>query len=288
MRDRASPSSRVDEMSNDSAWTSIRPQTGWRVVDLCEVWAYRELLLTLTLKDIRVRYKQTVIGAAWAVFQPLLTMIIFTIIFGRLAKIPSDEYPYPIFVFAALLPWMFFANAITSSANSLVISSQLVSKIYFPRIIIPMSSIGVSLVDFIFSTAVMLVLMVIFDVSWTFQLLMMPLVMFGVILCALGVGTLLSALTVSYRDLRFVIPFAVQIWMFLSPVVYGTRFIPEDYRWIILINPMTGYIEGFRSAILGGAIDWFALGVSFSISVALLMAGSMYFRSVERQFADVI
>ncbi|NIM26759.1 MAG: ABC transporter permease [Gammaproteobacteria bacterium] len=275
-------------MLNDSAWTSIRPQTGWRVVDLREVWAYRELLLTLTLKDIRVRYKQTVIGAAWAVFQPLLTMIIFTIIFGRLAKIPSGEYPYPIFVFAALLPWMFFANAITSSANSLVISSQLVNKIYFPRIIIPMSSIGVSFVDFMFSTAVLLVLMVIFDVSWTFQLLMMPLVMFGVILCALGVGTLLSALTVSYRDLRFVIPFAVQIWMFLSPVVYGTSFIPEDYRWIILINPMTGYIEGFRSAILGGAIDWFALGVSFSISVALLMAGSMYFRSVERKFADVI
>ncbi len=288
MRDRASSSSRVDEMLNDSAWTSIRPQTGWRVVDLREVWAYRELLLTLTLKDIRVRYKQTVIGAAWAVFQPLLTMIIFTIIFGRLAKIPSGEYPYPIFVFAALLPWMFFANAITSSANSLVISSQLVNKIYFPRIIIPMSSIGVSFVDFMFSTAVLLVLMVIFDVSWTFQLLMMPLVMFGVILCALGVGTLLSALTVSYRDLRFVIPFAVQIWMFLSPVVYGTSFIPEDYRWIILINPMTGYIEGFRSAILGGAIDWFALGVSFSISVALLMAGSMYFRSVERKFADVI
>ncbi len=288
MRDRASSSSRVDEMLNDSAWTSIRPQTGWRVVDLREVWAYRELLLTLTLKDIRVRYKQTVIGAAWAVFQPLLTMIIFTIIFGRLAKIPSGEYPYPIFVFAALLPWMFFANAITSSANSLVISSQLVNKIYFPRIIIPMSSIGVSFVDFMFSTAVLLVLMVIFDVSWTFQLLMMPLMMFGVILCALGVGTLLSALTVSYRDLRFVIPFAVQIWMFLSPVVYGTSFIPEDYRWIILINPMTGYIEGFRSAILGGAIDWFALGVSFSISVALLMAGSMYFRSVERKFADVI
>jgi lipopolysaccharide transport system permease protein len=275
-------------MLNDPTWSSIRPQTGWHVVDLREVWAYRDLLLTLTLKDVKVRYKQTVIGAAWAVFQPLIMMMIFTIIFGRLARIPSDGYPYPIFVFAALLPWMFFANAISTSGNSLVSSSQLVSKIYFPRIIIPMSSIGVCLVDFTISTLVLLVLMIIFGVSWTTQLLMIPVVMFGVIMCAVGIGALLSALTVSYRDLRFVIPFAVQIWMFLSPVVFGVRFIPDDYRWLILVNPMTGYIEGFRSAVLGSSIDWFALGISFFLSLVLLMLGSIYFRKVERRFADVI
>lgn len=257
-------------------------------MNLREVWAYRDLLLTLTMKDVKVRYKQTVIGAVWAILQPVIMMMIFTIIFGRLAQIPSDGHPYPIFVFAALLPWMFFANAVSTSGNSLVNASELVSKIYFPRLIIPMSSIGVCLVDFSVSMLVLLVLMVIYDVSWTVQLLMMPVVMSGVVICVVGMGALLSALTVSYRDVRFVIPFVVQIWMFLTPVVYGVRFIPDEYQWLILINPMTGYIEAFRSAVLGSPINWFALGVSLLLSLLLLICGAIYFRKVERRFADVI
>lgn len=269
-------------------WTSIRPQEGWHLLDFKEIWAYRELLVVLAIRDVKVRYKQTILGATWAVIQPLVTMVVFTIIFGRLAGIPSEGFPYPVFVYAALLPWIFFANVISASGNSLIGSAQLVSKVYFPRVIIPLSSIGSGLVDLFVSTVILFLLMLFYGVSWTSQLLFAPLLMVGVVLCALGVGTILSALTVSYRDFRFVIPFMVQIWMYLTPVVYGVDFIPEKYRWLLMLNPMTGFIDGYRAAFLGRPFDLAAIGVSVTFSLALFVIGTTYFRQVERRFADVI
>ncbi|MCZ6675178.1 MAG: ABC transporter permease [Verrucomicrobia bacterium] len=278
----------VQELFSHEHVTRVMPQKGWHMPDFKELWAYRELLLVLALRDIKVRYKQTVLGVTWAIIQPLTTMLIFTIIFGRLAKIPSEGYPYAIFVYAALLPWTFFANALSTSGNSLVGSSNLVSKIYFPRLIIPMASIGGGLVDFLFSTVILFLLMIHFDVVWTSNLLMAPLLLLGVMLTALGVGSLLSALTVSYRDFRFVVPFLIQIWMFLSPVVYGVGFIPEKWRWLLLLNPMTGYIDGFRAAFLGKSFDWTALGGSTILSLSIFVIGIAYFTKVERRFSDVI
>ena len=277
-----------DDIFSSSHWTSIRPQSGWHLLDFREVWAYRELLAALAIRDIKVRYKQTVLGAAWAIIQPLTTMVIFTIIFGRLAQIPSEGFPYPVFVYSALLPWIFFANAISTSGNSLVGSTQLVSKVYFPRLIIPLSSIGAGLVDLLVSTAIMLLLMLFYGVNLTSHVLLAPFLMFGVTLCALGVGTILSALTVSYRDFRFVIPFMVQIWMYLTPVVYGVGFIPENYRWLLMLNPMSGYIDGYRAAFLGRPFDWAAIGISTAFTLVLFAIGTTYFQRVERRFADII
>ena len=277
-----------DDIFSSSHWTSIRPQSGWHLLDFREVWAYRELLAALAIRDIKVRYKQTVLGAAWAIIQPLTTMVIFTIIFGRLAQIPSEGFPYPVFVYSALLPWIFFANAISTSGNSLVGSTQLVSKVYFPRLIIPLSSIGAGLVDLLVSTAILLLLMLFYGVNLTSHVLLAPFLMFGVTLCALGVGTILSALTVSYRDFRFVIPFMVQIWMYLTPVVYGVGFIPENYRWLLMLNPMSGYIDGYRAAFLGRPFDWAAIGISAAFTLVLFAIGTTYFQRVERRFADII
>lgn len=269
-------------------WTSIQPPESWRFFDLKEVWSYRGLLATLAARDIKVRYKQTILGATWAIIQPVTTMVIFTIIFGRLAGIPSEGFPYPIFVYSALLPWTFFANAIAASGNSLVGSAQLVSKVYFPRLIIPLASIGSGLVDLLISTSILLLLMVYYEVSWTSQLFAVPLLMCGIVVCALGVGTILSALTVSYRDFRFVVPFMVQIWMYLTPVVYGLNFIPEKYRWLMSLNPMTGYIESYRAAFLGKPFVWMEIGTSAIFTIVLFSIGIIYFQKVERRFADVI
>jgi lipopolysaccharide transport system permease protein len=277
-----------NDIFSSEHWTTIRPQKTWRLVDFREIWAYRELFMTLAVRDIKVRYKQTVLGAAWAIIQPLTTMVIFTIIFGRLAQIPSEGFPYPVFVYSALLPWIFFANAVSTSGNSLVGSMQLVSKVYFPRLIVPLSSIGAGVVDLLVSTVILLLLMLFYGVSWTGHILLAPILVLGVILCALGVGTILAALTVSYRDFRYVIPFMVQIWMYLTPVVYGAGFIPEPYRWLLFLNPMSGYIGGYRSAFLGQPIDWIAISVSVALSLVLLVIGVAYFHKVERRFADVI
>jgi len=268
--------------------TTIRARSGWRMLDFKEIWSYRELLSVLTMRDIKVRYKQTVLGAAWAIIQPLTTMLIFTVIFGRLAKIPSEGFPYPVFVYAGLLPWTFFANALSSSGNSLVGSAHLISKVYFPRLIIPLSSVGAGLVDLLISTIILLLLMLWFHVPLTLHILAAPLLMFGVVTTALGVGTLLSALTVSYRDFRFVVPFMIQIWLYLTPVVYGVSFIPEKYRWLLLLNPMAGYIDGFRAAFLGKPFNPASLIISAVLSIILLCFGAAYFAKVERRFADVI
>jgi lipopolysaccharide transport system permease protein len=268
--------------------TLIRPRRGWRSLDFKELWAYRELLWVLTLRDIKVRYKQTVLGVAWAVIQPVMTMIVFSIFFGRLARMPSDGFPYPVFVYAALLPWTFFANAVGGSANSLVGSANLISKVYFPRLIIPLSSVGAGLVDFAISAVILLVMMLVYGVGWSVNLLLAPALVLAVIFTALGVGTLLSALTVAYRDFRYVVPFLIQLWMFVTPVVYPASLVPEHWQWLFYLNPMAGLIEGFRAAFLGRPFDIVGLSISFTVAVAFFLAGILYFEKVERRFADII
>jgi len=279
--------SREDFFSHEHL-TVIEPAKGWRAMNFKELWAYRELLLVLVERDIKVRYKQTVLGVVWAVLQPVVTMVIFTVIFGGLAKIPSDGYPYAVFVFAALLPWTFFANAVSGSSMSLVNSANMVSKVYFPRIIIPLSSIGSGLIDMMISMFVLFAMMIWFGVGWSLNLLLIPVLLLSVIFTALGVGTLLSALTVAYRDFRFVIPFMVQIWMYATPVVYPASLVPEKWQWVMFLNPMAGVIEAFRSAFLGRPFDLAAIGISLAIAVAIFIWGVAYFEKVERRFADII
>ena len=268
--------------------TVIEPPKGWHMLNWRELWAYRELLWVLTARDIKVRYKQTVLGAAWAIVRPVLTMLIFSVVFGTLAKMPSDGFPYPVFVYAALLPWTFFATAISTSGQSLVGSTNLVSKVYFPRLIIPLSSIGAGLIDLAISTGILLLMMLWYGVGWSVNLLAAPVLLMAVIFIALGVGTLLSALTVAYRDFTHLTPFIVQIWMYVTPVIFPVSLVPERWQWLLYLNPMTGLIEGFRSAFLGKAFDMQGLGISFAIAVIIFVIGITYFEKVERRFADII
>lgn len=266
----------------------IEPQSGWRAIDIKEIWRFRELIWTLASRDIRVRYKQTVIGIAWAVLQPVMLMTIFTIFFGRLANMPSNDKPYPVLVFAGLLPWTFFASSISLSANSLVNSASLVSKVYFPRLIIPLASIGSCLVDFVISFALLLIIMLWFGVPWSRSLLAVPLLLLCTACLALGVGVLLSALNVAYRDLKHAIPFVIQIWMFTTPVIYPSSIVPPEYRWLLYLNPMTGLVDAFRSAVFDAPFQMLPLAVSVAEALVLLAFGVAYFRKVERSFADVI
>jgi lipopolysaccharide transport system permease protein len=268
--------------------TVIRPTRGWRSLDLKELWAYRELLWVLTMRDIRVRYKQTVLGVGWAVIQPLMLMIVFSLFFGRLAKMPSDGIPYPIFAYVALLPWTFFANSLSGSSSSLIGSANLISKVYFPRLMIPLASVGSWLVDLLIASAILLVMMLWYGIGWTWSLLAVPFLVIVVMLTALGAGILLSALTVAYRDFRYVVPFVIQFWMFATPVVYPASLVPERWRWILHVNPMAGLIEGFRSALLGRPFDGAALGISSAVALAMFLVGIAYFERVERRFADII
>ena len=278
----------INNRVSSGSITTIKPVSSWQWPDVLELFKYRELFLAFCMRDIKVRYKQTVLGAMWAIIQPVTIMIIFSIIFGGLAKIPSEGYPYPIFLYSALLPWNLFASVVATAGGSMISSAALVGKIYFPRMVVPYSSAGAACVDFLISSCVLLVLMWYFDVSLGWGLLVVPLLMFGVLLTALGVGTALAALVVSYRDFRFVIPFLVQIWMYLTPVVYPLNFIPDQWRWILLINPMTGYVDGFRSAYLGVPLNLTSLIISIVLSVALFCLGAIYFKKVEKRFADVI
>lgn len=267
--------------------TVIQPEIGWRGLNLSELWDSRELLYFFVWRDIKVRYKQTVVGAAWAVLQPVCTMAIFTLIFGRLAKMPSNGVPYPIFVYAGLLPWTFFANAVSQSSQSLINQARLLTKIYFPRLYIPSACIGVGLVDFALSFCVYLVLMIWYAHIPGTTLLLLPLFLLLAAIASLGVGVLLSSVTVVYRDFRIVVPYLVQLGMFLSPVVYPPTLVPEAYRWILNLNPMTGIIGGFRGALLGQPFDWAAIAISAAVSVMLLVAGVLNFRRMERRFADI-
>lgn len=270
--------------------TVIEATRGWHVVNFRELWRYRELLLILTWRDIKVRYKQTLLGAAWAVLQPLATMLVFSLFFGRVADMPTGGTPYPLFVFAGLLPWYFFANAITAASQSVVGNQSLVTKIYFPRLLIPLGAIGPCLVDLGIGFGVLLVMMPWYGTVPGWGLLAVPLLAVGLAVAVVGVGTLLAALTVTYRDFRHVVPFMVQLWMFATPTIYmqAEAVVGPRGRLILPLNPAYGLIANFRAAALGTAFDGYSLVVSGAVSVAMLVAGCAYFRRVERHFADVI
>ena len=269
--------------------TIIEPKKGWVPVDLREIWDYRELLYFLTKRDIKVRYKQTILGGLWAVIQPAFTMIVFTLFFGRLARVPSDGLPYPIFVYAGLLPWTYFANAVSTSGNSLVGSANLITKVYFPRLMVPASAALAGLLDFFIALLVLAALMVYYQFLPGAGILLFPFLVALTFLCAVGVGLWLSALNVQYRDIRYAIPFLVQIWMFLSPVIYPVSLIQDKYQWLLALNPMGGVIHAYRASLLGHQpIDWPLLGLSALIIIALFLGGLYYFRRMEKVFADVV
>ena len=268
--------------------TVIKPNPNWSFVNLTELWAYRELVWVMVMRDLKVRYKQTVLGFAWAILQPLTMLLIFSLVFGRLAKIPSDGYPYPIFVFSGMLAWNLFSGSVSAAGLSLVGASNLVSKIYFPRIIIPIASIGVSVVDFLISCVLLLILMLIYQQPITSNIIYLPLLLCGLLLVSLGMGSWLAAVTVSYRDFRFVITYMMQIWMYITPVLYPISVVPEQWRWLLYLNPMYVWINSIRASFLGEAIDTSGMVLSLSISIIIFVFGLYYFEKSQRKFADVI
>jgi len=267
----------------------IRPSHGWVSLKLSELWSYRELLYFLTWRDVKVRYKQTALGAAWAIIQPFFTMLIFSLFFGRLAKIPSDGLPYSVFAFTALVPWIFFANGLNQSANSLVGSANLVKKVYFPRLTIPIATVLSEGVDFCLAFAVLLGMMAYHGIAPTLQSLWLPLFLLLAVVTALGVGLWLAALNVQFRDVRYVVPFLTQVWLFATPVAYPSSLLPEPWRTLYGLNPMAGVVEGFRWALLGTeTAPGPLIGVSAGAATFLLISGAFYFRRMEKTFADVL
>ncbi len=265
----------------------IQPRSGWIPIDWREMWEFRELLFFLIWRDVKVRYKQTVLGAAWAVLQPLSTMVIFTVIFGRFAGIPSENLPYAVFCYAGLLPWTFFANGMAQGGQSLVNQQHLLTKVYLPRLFVPAACVGGGLVDFAISFGVYGVILAWYGIVPSWQIVFLPLLVALTVTAALGFAFTLSALTVSYRDFRYLVPFMVQIMMYLSPVVYPVSLVPERYHWILALNPMAGIIDGYRAAILGRPWNWTTLGISTASACVLLVFGLFHFRRTERKFADI-
>lgn len=277
------------EINNTSPTLRIAPSKGWVALRLRELWQYRELLYFLAWRDIKVRYNQTVFGISWAVIQPFLTMVVFSLFFGRLASVPSDGIPYPLFSYAALVPWTFFANALMESSNSLVTNSNLIKKIYFPRLLVPMASVIAGIIDFTIAFLVLLGMMLYFGFAPTVNAIFLPLLVLLAVITSLGVGVWLAALNVQFRDVRYTIPFITQFWLFATPVAYPSTLLTEPWRTIYALNPMVGVVEGFRWALLGvdtapGAI----LLVSAVAAVLLLISGMYFFRRIEKRFADVI
>ena len=269
--------------------TVIRPSRGWISLNLRDLWEYRELLYFLTWRDVKVRYKQTVLGAAWAIIQPFFTMVVFSLFFGKLAKMPSDDIPYPIFSYAALVPWTFFANGLSQSSSSLVASANLIKKVYFPRLVVPISSVISGAVDFVLAFAVLLGMMLYFGTVPTWNIVWLPLLLLLALVTSLGVGLWLTAMNVQFRDVRYAVPFLVQAWMFATPIAYPSSLLDEPWRTLYGINPMAGVVEGFRWALLGAET---APGpivlVSALVAVGLLVSGAFYFRRMEKTFADVV
>jgi len=266
----------------------VKPRSGWQPIDWKEAVLYRELLGFLVWRDIKIRYRQTLLGGLWAVLQPLMAMIIFTFVFNRMAGVKSDGPPYPLFAFAGLAPWVFFSNAVSASSNSLVANQQLVSKTYFPRVFIPLGAVLALLVDLGFSLALLLCMMVRYHWSLNYQALLLPLFILAALLSASGLGLIFSALNVSFRDVKYAIPFVIQMGLFVTPVIYPIRYIPARLRLLVALNPMTGVELGFRSALLGSAMDWDLIRVSLVVSLVLFLSGLLIFRRMERRFADLI
>ena len=283
-----SPSLAVPEERQPIVHT-IAPRRGWLPLGLGELWEYRELLYLFVWREVKIRYKQTALGVGWAVLQPLVTMAIFTLFFGRLAGLPSDGVPYPVFAFAALVPWQLFAFAMAESSNSVVANQRLITKVYFPRLIMPLAGVLVGVADFACTFVVLVLMLAVYGIVPGWAVLTAPLWTMIAILTALSVGVWLSALNVRYRDVRYTLPFLTQIWLFATPVAYSSSMVPEAWRLVAALNPMVGVVDGFRWALFGaGTFPGVTAGVSALAMLALLAGGLCYFRSVERTFADIV
>jgi lipopolysaccharide transport system permease protein len=267
----------------------ITPPRGWLEINLAELWQFRELIYFFVWRDIKIRYKQTAIGAAWAIFQPLMTMLVFTLFFGRLAKIPSGGLPYPIFYYSALLPWMYFAGALQNATNSVVEQQRVITKVYFPRLVLPIAAVVSGLLDFAIGFVVFLFMMLFYRVVPGKAILLFPAFLLLAVATALGAGLWLSALNAIYRDVRYVMPFLVQFWMFVSPVAYPTALVPARWRWLYGLNPMAGVIEGFRWSLTGrGQAPSLLLAASSGAVIVVLIGGLYFFRKMEATIADVV
>ena len=266
----------------------IRPASGWSALDLKSVWEYRELAYNMVWRDIKVRYKQTVLGVSWALIQPLASMVVFTVIFGRLAQLPSEGVPYPVFTLAALLPWQLFTSGFTGAANSVAGNASVISKVYFPRLIIPIAAVAATIVDFTISLILLAALMLWYGVSVSGNVIFFPVFVVMALLSAFAAGLWTAALNVKYRDVRYVLPYLQQLWLFASPVVYSITLVPERYQSIYALNPMVSVIQGFRWALFGGQSPWGLMGGSLVITLVLLIGGLFYFRRAEEEFSDFI
>ena len=285
----AESSAQFGAAADDLPVTLIKPSRGWVSLRLGDLWAYRDLLYFLTWRDIKVRYKQTVLGAAWAIIQPVFTMVVFSLFFGRLARMPSDEVPYPAFAYAALVPWTFFANALSNSTSSLVDSANLLRKVYFPRLVIPVSAVLAGTVDFVLAFLVLLGMILFYGIAPTAAVVWLPLLLLLALVTSLGAGLWLTAMNVQFRDVRYAVPFLIQAWLFATPIAYPSSLLDEPWRTLYGINPMAGVVEGFRWALLGtDTAPGPMIAVSTVVAVALLVSGAFYFRRMERSFADVV
>ena len=276
-------------VNTEPATTIVKPSGGWASQNLRDLWIYRELIFFLTWRDLKVRYKQTLLGASWAVLQPFLTMVVFSIFFGNLADVPSDGVPYPIFSYTALIPWTLFSKALQDASRSLVANSHMITKVYFPRMILPLSSVLAGLVDFSIAFVVLLGMMVYFGIMPTASIWMLPLFLLLALITAVGIGLWLSALNVLYRDIGYILPFLTQFWMFVTPIAYPSSMVPEKWQAVYAINPMTGVVEGFRWSLLGtGQPPGVMTVVSSLVAVFILISGIFYFKRMERIFADMV
>ena len=275
-------------MSERVPLVTLRAQQSWVSLDLRGLWEFRDLFYFLAWRDIKVRYKQTVLGASWAVIQPLFSTLVFSLFFGKLAKMPSDGLPYPIYTYAAMVLWTFFVNSVTNGGNSLVGNANLITKVYFPRIIMPAAAVGAGLLDLGIAFVIQIALNVYYGIPFRMAILMAPVVILLTTLLALAVGLWMSALNVKYRDVRFALPFLIQLWMFATPVIYPASLVPVRYRWLLSLNPMTGFIEAFRSSLFNRPFDWIALALSTAMTLAILIYAAFSFRRMEMRFADVV
>ena len=281
----------LDLAYDESSTVYIRPIDGWNTLDISELWRFRELIFFLVWRDVKVRYKQTILGAAWAILQPLLMMVVFSIFFGRLAKVSSGDLPYPLFAIAGLLPWTFFSTAVTSAGNSVVGSERLITKVYFPRLAVPIGAVGAAVVDFVIALGLLVIMMFGYGVRPGWSFLLIPAAFTSIAFAALGLGILLAALSVAYRDFKHVIPFMMQLGLFATPSVYmqpNADAASGSMQWLLSLNPMTTQIEVFRAVALGGPIPWGPFVGATLFSILLLLFGCLYFRKVETNFADII
>ena len=282
------PAARISSELPTEPVVIIRPSPRWAALNLGDLWTYREVLYFLIWREVKVRYKQTVFGVAWALLQPLFAMLIFSIFFGRLAGIPSDGLPYPLFVYAGLVPWTFFANSVTSSGNSLIMNPNLITKVYFPRMIIPAAAVGAGLIDFTIAFLLLIGMMLFYGTFPAWGIVLLPVFIVLMAGVAFGVGMWLAALNVKYRDVRYALPFLIQMWMFATPIIYPSSLVPDQWRWALALNPLTGIVEGYRAALFGGALDWGMLGISTVITLVVFFSCAFVFRRMEKQFSDIV